>query len=249
MPDRTMPDGLSDDPDVSSGGSGPQKLDLSHFASLEDAIAQADTSNRYRDILVGVIPEEPGFTISWELIFLQSMISRVQGLHEATVREIRHSNPHAVFPLLRALLEALALVIYVTDKPAYIATVTRRERDIPAGSPKRKSMQALFAHAVTVAPGLKNVYDELSEMTHFGASAMWTSHVIDNEATRETSWTIVPRWRDGEQALIACATTIELADGIEQFLREFATRHCVPDASSTTSTRIAVNTTIFRPTE
>lgn len=247
MPERIMPDGMSDDPEVSSGGNAPQMLDLSRFASLEDAIAQADTSNRYRDILVDVILDEPGFTMSWELIFLQSMISRVQGLHEATVREIRHSNPHAVFPLLRALLESLALVIYVTDKPGYIATVTRRERDIPAGSPKRKSVQALIAHAVKVAPGLKNVYAELSEITHFGASAMWTSHVIDNEATMETSWTNVPRWRDGEQALIACATTIELADGIEQFLREFATRHWAP--GMTPATRVAVNTTIFRATE
>jgi hypothetical protein len=237
---------MSDDPDVRPGG-GPQMLDLSRFASLEDAVAQADTSNRYRDILVDVIPEEPGFAISPDLIFLQSTISRVQGLHEATVREIRHSNPHAVFPLLRVLLESLALVIYVTDTPAYIATVMQRERDITAGSPKSKTMQSLIAHAVKVAPGLKNVYAELSEITHFGASAMWTSHVIESEATKETSWTNIPRWRDPEQSLIACATTIELADGVEQILREFATRYCAP--GGTPSTPVAVNTTIFRPTD
>lgn len=228
------------------GDDASQRLDLSEFSSVEEAMARTETSQRYRDVLYGVIPEEQGFAMSWELMFLQSMISRAQGLHEAISREIRHRNPHAVFPLLRALVESLALVIYVTDKPEYIAALISHPKDGLPGVPRRAKPQTLITHALKVAPGLKNVYGQLSEMTHFGAPAMWTSHVIDDEVTMAVSWTNEPRWRDDEQALIACATTVELADEMEMCLRRYAARRCMPGDEGSTSSHPAVNTFVYR---
>jgi len=81
---------------------------------------------------------------------------------------------------------------------------------------------------------MKEVYAELSEATHFGAIAMWAAHYIEGDETSgyRTSWTSYPRWRNEEQALIACAQTLELARAAENLLRVFAARHVLPLATS-----------------
>jgi len=90
---------------------------------------------------------------------------------------------------------------------------------MPKDGPKRKSIQSLMQYASKHAIGIKAVYAELSEATHFGAIAMWASHSIESEdeSGLQTLWTSHPRWRNDEQALIACAQTLELADGLEHF--------------------------------
>jgi hypothetical protein len=55
---------------------------------------------------------------------------------------------------------------------------------------------------------------------------MWASHTIDGD--NHSTWTSSPRFRSEEQALIACAHTIELADGMVFYLRAFAIRHLLP---------------------
>lgn len=204
----------------------PKKLDLAQFASLEDAFANVEPGQRYVDVGSVLLPVSDGLPMTMPILFWFS-ISRAQGLHEAIAREIRASNPHAVFPLVRAFAEAVVLVIYVLDHPKYIDLLTERARDLPKDGPKRKSMQSVIQYASKHATGMKDVYAELSEATHFGAIAMWASHSIegDDESGLHTSWSSHPRWRDDEQALVACAQTLELADGMEYFLREFAVRH------------------------
>lgn len=163
-------------------------------------------------------------------LFWFSMITRSEGLHGAIAREIQKGNPYAVFPLLRAFVEAVLLVIYVNDHPDYVDVLTARPRELPKDGPKRKSIQALISYASKHAPGMKNVYAELSEATHFGAIAMWTPHAIEgeNENGLQTSWASRPRWRSEDEALIACAQTLELADAMEALLREFYRRHVLP---------------------
>jgi hypothetical protein len=209
---------------------GSKKLDLAQFASLEDAFAKVEPADRYVNVGALLIPAGDGLPMTMPVLFWFSMISRAQGLHEAIAREIRAGNPHAVFPLIRAFAEAVVLVIYVLDHPKYVDLLTERARDLPKGGPKRKSMQALIQYASMHATGMKDVYGELSEATHFGAIAMWASHTIegDDESGLRTSWSSRPRWRNDQQAMIACAQTLELADGMEHFLREFAIRHVMP---------------------
>jgi hypothetical protein len=122
------------------------------------------------------------------------------------------------------------MMIYVHDHPQYIERLTSRERDRPQGSPHRKSIQALINYASKQAPGLKDLYADLSEATHVGSVAMWVSHRIEDadEDTLKTSWSSEPHWRDEEQALVACAHTLELADVMETLLHNFAGKHLLP---------------------
>lgn len=214
----------------------PRKLDLAQFASVEDAISRIEPGDRYVDIgkkldLISVAPGASGSTLTF---FWLSMLSRGEGLHQAIAREARHANPVAVFPLIRAFLEAVVLVMYVTDHPEYVKVLGRRPSELPEHGPKRKSMQALLAAVSKRAPGAKAVYGELSEITHFGATAMWTAHVAIGERATEDGepltvmWTNSPRWKNDEQAMIACAQTLELANEMVAALTCFARRHVLP---------------------
>lgn len=208
----------------------PKKLDLEQFASLEDALTKVEPGDRYLEVGKLMMPLGEGMPMTLGTMFWFSMISRSEGLHQAIAREIRAGNPHAAFPLIRAFAEAVVLVIYVGDHPQYIDVLTSRASELPKQGPKRKSIQALINYASRHAPGMKAVYAELSEATHFGAIAMWASHSIegDDESGYRTSWTSYPRWRDDEQAMVACAQTLELAEAMEHFLRRFAAVHVLP---------------------
>jgi hypothetical protein len=206
----------------------PDMLDLAQFDSLDEAMDKAEPGDRYLDIGKRLLPFSPdGMPMNYTTLFWFSMITRSQALHGAIAREIRMSNPYAVFPLIRAFVEAVVLVNYVNDHPAYVEVLTSRPRDLPKRGPKRKSIQALISYASKHAPGLKNVYAELSEATHFGAIAMWTPHAIANEDenSMKTTWTNYPRWRSDNEALIACAQILELADAMEVLLNQFYARH------------------------
>ena len=203
-------------------------LDLAHFDSLEDALDKVAPWNRYLVIGKLMIPlPQGGMPVTLATLFWFSMITRSEGLHGAIAREIREGNPHAVFPLVRAFAEAVVIVVYVIDHPHYIQLLTARPSELPKEGPKRKSVQSLINYAAKHAPGMKAVYAELSEATHFGAIAMWAAHDVEDEDTGNfgMSWTSYPRWRSDEQALVACAQTLELAEAMTFFLREFFERH------------------------
>ena len=206
----------------------PARLDLSQFASLEDAIEKAQAGDRYLEIGAALLPMENGMPMTLPVLFWFSMITRSQGLHDAIAREIRHENSHAVFPLIRAFAEAVLLVTYVIDHPEYVRAVIDRPRNLAAEGLRRKSIQSLIAYAKKQMPGMKAVYAELSEATHFGATAMWASVIPSDDEDRSISWASSPRWRSEEEALIACAQTIELADAMTSLLRRFAQRYVLP---------------------
>lgn len=213
----------------SRGGSSPtpQQLDLDQFSSLEDALRRVEPCERYLDVGRPVLGVGSGLPLTMPTLFWFSMLARVQGLHSAIAREIRVGNPHAVFPLIRALVEAVVLVIYVTDHPKYVEVLTTRASELPKSGPRRKSIQWLINYASKDAAGIKDVYADLSEMTHFGSLAMWTSHRPEQQ-DGAFSWSSGPRWRDDEQALIACAQTLELADEMVTLLEAFRDRYVLP---------------------
>lgn len=165
-------------------------------------------------------------------LFFASMVSRSVGLHTAITREIRHSNPHAVLPLLRAFAESLLLLIYIVDNPRYVSTLIVRAREIPKDAPKRKTIQALISHATEVAPGFKEVYADLCEGTHFGSIAMWAPHSSAPSdvpgVAANWSWDSAPHWRSDRDCLVSCAQLLELADGMEAYMKVFAQKFIVP---------------------
>ncbi len=111
-------------------------------------------------------------------MFWFSTVARGQALHSAIAREVGGQNPHAVFRLIRALTEAVIVMAYTIDHPAYVDVINIAARELPKNGPKRKSIQALINSASKQAPGLKHVYSELSEARHVGSIALWASHRI-----------------------------------------------------------------------
>lgn len=91
-------------------------------------------------------------------------------------------------------------------------------------------MQALINYAARRFEGFKDVYADLSEIGHFGSISMWASMTVDEgKDDGSFTWTSYPRWRNEQQALIACAQTLELAEATQSLLQEFAERHLIPE--------------------
>jgi hypothetical protein len=208
----------------------PKRVDISQFDSVEDALEKVEPKSRYVEIGAMLLPLESGMPSTLQSLFWMSMITRSEGLHQAIARECKNANPYAVFPLIRAFAEAVVLVFYVNDHPQYVRTLIVPERELPKGGPKRKTIKALISYASEHAPGMEAVYRELSEATHFGSTAMWIAHKSEGrgEEGLRTSWSSEPRWRSDEEALIACAMALEIADAMDAVLRAFTRRHVLP---------------------
>lgn len=194
-------------------------LDLDQFESPDDAIAkiirERGFDNVVKPVLTEVIGELEGPTLL--LAFCQSAITRANGLYAGIVREIGKSNHPAVFVLMRQLAETVAVVRYVADKPSYLIAVQRPEREWKPGEPKRKSMQALVNYMDRrYSTQLKHVYGELSDLCHFGSTAVWQSHMIVGD--HRTVWSSRPAWRDHRTMYVACAQVLELGDAMAEAL-------------------------------
>jgi hypothetical protein len=207
-------------------------LDLGQFKSVDDAVLKLDPGSRYFNVAELLFPLPPGgMPTNVQFYFWAAMITRSEALHGAIWREAKASNPQATFALLRAFLESLVMVMYVLDHPRYVGALMDHPRNRAKDTPKRRTMQSLLSHAAKYAPNIKEVYAELSEFTHLGSAALWTSHVPgerDELGQLSVTWQTAPSWRNDEQAYIACAHTLELADGMDFYLRGFTERYILP---------------------
>src|SRR5205807_1791231 len=184
----------------------PILLNLSQFTSPEHAMAVILRERGFDDVVKPVLTEAidamEGATML--LAFCQSAITRANGLYEGIVREIRASNHPAVFVLMRQLAETVAVVRYVADKPSYVTALLRPETERKPGEPKRKNIQSLIdfmdKHYSTQ---FKAVYAELSELCHFGSTAVWQSHVIVSDQERKAVWSSRPAWRSQRTLYVA----------------------------------------------
>jgi hypothetical protein len=204
-----------------TGDQEPILLDLSRFTSPEHAIAVIVRERGFDDAVKPVLTEAinamEGPTML--LAFCQSAITRANGLYEGIVREIRASNHPAVFVLMRQLAEAVAVVRYVADKPSYVAALLRPEKEWKPGEPRRKSPQSLINYMdKQYSTQFKAVYAELSELCHFGSTAVWQSHVIVSDQEHRAVWSSHPAWRSQRTLYVACAQALELGDAMAQAL-------------------------------
>src|SRR5579859_7334843 len=147
----------------------PELVDISRFKSVEDALQQVDAIRDHLHELTKQVFESNDRNITYLTMFLLSALARANGLHLATVHAIETSNPHAAIPLIRSYGDLVVTALYVRDHPRYVDALTDRS---PNTKSKRRSIGALIAAVTKYAPGIKHVYDELSEGTHFGAVAM-----------------------------------------------------------------------------
>ena len=119
-------------------------LDLSRFESVDAAIAEA------RDLIIALTPlaqravtdENPGGGYDLVHAFFLSSVARARGLADAIVRELAKDNQHAVFALLRPLLEVGGLLAYVRENPNY-ATALAAAQDTAEGG-QRVSWQKIW---------------------------------------------------------------------------------------------------------
>lgn len=199
----------------------PVLLDLSRFQSPEHAMAMIERMRGFDDdvkpVLIEAISAMEGPTLL--LAFCQSAITRANGLYAGIVREIRDANHPAVFVLMRQLAETVAVVRYVADKPSYVRALLRPEKEWKPGEPKRKNIQALIDYMDKhYSTQFKPVYAELSELCHFGSTAVWQSHVIVSDEERKAVWRSRPAWRSRRTLYVACAQALELGGAMAESL-------------------------------
>jgi hypothetical protein len=201
-----------------------QRVDLAQFESVEDAIEKVAAAGDYDEVAKHFLAASGVDPTSLPVLFFSSMVNRCNSLHAAIAREMQAHNPHAVFPLIRAYSEGSALLIYVYDHVDYVEALLDRPKERRQNTPARLKVGKLVAYAVKHAPGFKHAYDELTEFTHFGSTAMWSPFVLLDEGER-FSWTSYPRWRNDEQAMIAAALTLEVSDATHTLLVNFGGRY------------------------
>jgi hypothetical protein len=201
-----------------------QRVDLTQFESVEDAIEKVAAAGDYDEVAEHFLAGKGIDPTALPVLFFSSMVNRCNSLHAAIAREMQAQNPHAVFPLIRAYSEGSALLIYVYDHVDYIEALVDRPRGRRGRTPSRLKVGKLVAYAVKHAPGFKHAYDELTDFTHFGSTAIWSPFVLSDKG-ESFSWTSYPRWRNDEQAMIAAALTLEISDATHTLLRNFGGRY------------------------
>jgi hypothetical protein len=224
------PSSDSDPTDDPTRRSGPEPgfeeipLDLSQVLLLEQGLA--DAARRYQ-VFIEIAGESlgpiKGAAIFREHLALVSFINRASSLHKAIVSAVESANPHAAFTLLRAYLELVVLVRYLDLHPGYLDDL---EKPRPVG--RRKRFKELFEDAASEMVGVRHVYALLSEMAHFGSTALWHPFTITDEAERTLSFSTAPHWKHPDDGRVALAMLAESDEAMTQVLRRYLEHHVLP---------------------
>ena len=142
----TFPEGAFDDPDTA-------------WATVEECRPEL-----FRTVAA---LDSAGYFTGSTLLFVGGAGARGLGLSQALAREGR-MNGHAVWPLLRALVDTVMVALEVPRNPDYANVVIRKPSEWQPGQ-SRHSSQRLIARARSEAPGLKDLWAFLSAGDHFGA--------------------------------------------------------------------------------
>lgn len=202
----------------------PILLNLELFSTREEWINYARGSLTEGCRTVGskyLLKGEP-FTTAHMLF--QAFISRARGLHEGSLREIEFNNPHGVFPLTRAFVELTGTLLYCLKKPHYIDVLVQSGSDKAKG---RKSFEAILSATRKEAPGMKYIYKNLSEYSHFREIAIYNVQTPRDEDSGRISWTDGPHWRSDHDFKVACSQVAELQEAFVLLLEDFGQQYLV----------------------
>jgi hypothetical protein len=192
-------------------------LDTSQFGSPEAAKSAVAVGRVFDEELARALSGLTDMTLL--TMAVMSLGVRARGLYEGIAREIQNDNPYAVFPLMRQFAETVAVAFYVADHPTYVEALKDAERNKPKGAPRRKSPQALIHYMEEHrADQFGLIYDQLSEVTHFGSLALWIAHRTAGDW--QTSWMSVPYWKEENELYIACAQLLELRGAMQTAILE-----------------------------
>lgn len=207
-------------------------LDLSRVPTVEDGFR--DAAERYKEfarVTKGSLGSGDDKVLLIAHLPLMSFINRAASLHAGVISGIREHNPHAVFTLLRAYLELVALVFYVDANPDYLAALEKPMKDLPKNT--RKSFRDLFDFAATELAGIRTVYALLNEMAHFGSTALWHPFTIDESTAApgtlgSLTFGTGPDWHKPDDARTALAMLQESDQAIVVLLKRYAAHHVIP---------------------
>jgi hypothetical protein len=220
----------------------PQPVDLSGFRDDQDALEQAkavaqpvvDLLRPYvqdlpKDAPVYADSERPiasvgGTALGAIELFLISAVVRGVGLHSGIVNGIERHNPHAVFTLMRSLLELVANASWVRLHEDYVEVLMTADRDLQPGR-TRHSSQKLLNAAAEDYPGVKHAWAELSDLAHYGALAFVMPFRLTDEVERLAEVSTRPEWQRPRHHQVACAQAIELMTALRAILGDIAAAH------------------------
>ncbi|MFI5285404.1 MAG: hypothetical protein ACHQ4F_03695 [Candidatus Dormibacteria bacterium] len=187
-------------------------LDIDRFASVEEALAEAASLTMLLTGLAQRAVMEDNSRSGYDLIhaFLLSSVSRARGIADGISREIQHDNSHAVFALLRPLLEIGGLIEYVYHDNAYAAVLAASQDSSDGRS--RVTWQKIWNVVSKTYPGIKRVYEEVCDVNHFGSTAFWMSWRIVDEETHYTQFFIGPGWREERYKQLAACHLVEFSN-------------------------------------
>jgi hypothetical protein len=203
------------------------ELDLTIVPTVEQGIADAKERRKELSailLMAGAVGKDA--PIFRETLALSSFINRAVSLHDGVVSGVGQANAHATFTLLRAYSELVVLVYYLGDHPEYLDILEKPPQDPDI----RKKWSELFEHAAPEMPGIRSVYAMLSEMAHFGSTAMWNPFHLEDPDDRRLNFTTYPRWKVPDRDPRVALTMLLEADVTTiAVLERYAERHLVPD--------------------
>jgi hypothetical protein len=203
-------------------------IDLSVVPSVEEGIADAaERYKRFAEVFRAAMGDEPHAVLFVQHLPLVSFINRAASLHAGVVSAVKAQNPHAAFTLLRAYLELVVLVRYVDLHPEYLEELKR-----PKPEGKRKYMSELFEDAATEMVGVRHVYSVLSEMAHFGSTALWHPFTITDPEERTLRFGTGPHWKREDDPRTVLAMLQEADENFFVVLDRFASHHVTPSVES-----------------
>jgi hypothetical protein len=208
------------------GGDQQVPLDYTRIPTVAAGFALAAKLDRQLwAIAKSALSDGEGQVLLFEHLPLLSFINRAVSLHRAIVAMIEQENPHATFTLMRAYLELVVLVYYVNGHPEYMRALERPARDLPPGV-ARRSMQAMINVAAKDMAGIRVVYARLSEMGHFGSTALWQAFAITDSGGGPGTlhYRTHPHWKREGDDRMALAMLIENDEAMLVLLEQQAAR-------------------------
>ena len=193
------------------------------FANLDSSFLQAQIAMAALDEVLIPIPARADKLNKMTALYIMSAGARAKGLHAGIVRECGWDNPHAVFVLLRALVDLAMVTMEVRRNPDYVYAIAHDPAKSAKGR-RKKSPQALIAAGLKEMPDLKNAWNPLRD-----GSALRLGSLPDgalkiertDEGTTITAST-GPGWSDPEMKLASMRHTCELTRSIAGMLRAIA---------------------------
>lgn len=202
------------------------KLNLDNYSSPDEAIEKVEELLNEPFLEISKKFPFDRFESNHQVLF-RFFLSRFFGVHGGIARELKHSNPHSVFPLLRVYFETLVSLIYSIKNPAYIDALVEFDPN-----PKNPILIAeeLFRRLEDESKTLRLIYHDLSRVTHPKADAVFSVFPPLRElddGRKIMSWSLHPFWRDDNDFMGSCAAIVEMAETAIIYLEEFGQRHLI----------------------